>query len=197
MSTASHRFVAPGTIVSPALCALRSLAGLLLLAGVAFLFMKTTEFRAAEARVLAAWLNPLIEGGVRPQATYYFVSLPADRLIAFNITMECTALLLVSPLAVVAAFMLMFTKLGALRASWALAASAIITFAINQSRLAVIAWMTQTWGMDFGYEMGHRFIGSLIALLAFAVGFLILLWIAFRAGEGSQGPQPARRRQQT
>lgn len=197
MSTASHRFVAPGTIVSPAFRALRWLSALLLLAGVVFLFMKATEFRAAEARMVAAWLNPLIEGGVRPQDTYFFVSLRGSELIAFNVTMECTALLLVSPLAVVTALLLMFTKLSALRTFWALAASVTVAFVMNQSRLGLIAWMTQTWGMDVGYEMGHRFIGSLIALLAFAVGFLILLWIAFRAREGSQGPQPARRRQQT
>jgi hypothetical protein len=41
----------------------------------------------------------LIEAGVRPQDAYFLVYLPGHELIAFNITMECIALLLLSPLA--------------------------------------------------------------------------------------------------
>jgi hypothetical protein len=34
--------------------------------------------------------------------------------------------------------------------------------------------------MDFGHEIGRRFIGSLVALFGFAVGFLIILWLTLK-----------------
>ncbi|MFK4299739.1 exosortase/archaeosortase family protein [Arthrobacter sp. GAS37] len=192
----NRRFAAPLTPISPALRTFRWLLGLGLLAGVAFLFVNATEFRTTEARVLASWLNPLINGGVRPHDTHFLVYLPGHQLIAFDITMECTALLLVSPLAVVSALMLMFTRVGSLRAICAFAVSAIVTFVINQLRLGLIAWTTQTWGMDFGYAIGHRFIGSLIALAAFALGFLILLWITLKPNKRSKARRSAGHRRQ-
>lgn len=153
---------------------------LLLVGAVAFLLSNATAFRVNEARILAVWLNPLIIGGVTPNDTHFLVHLPGPELIAFNITMECTALILLTPLAMVCALMLILTRIGLLRALLALIISVTATFILNQFRLGLIAWTTQTWGMDLGYEIGHRFIGSLIALFGFALGFLIFLWITFR-----------------
>lgn len=194
MITAIRRqFAAPGVTSSPAVRTFRLLLGLGLLAGVAGLFVSATEFRSSEAGILAAWLNPLIDGGVKPMDTYFLVHLNGDQLIAFNITMECTALLLVAPLTVISALILMFTRVGSLRTIFALSASALITFVINQFRLGLIVWTTQTWGMDFGYLIGHRFIGSLIALAGFVLGFLVLLWMTLKPTKRSKtrpsGPQ--------
>lgn len=193
-TTTRPRFPALKTTSSPAVRTFRWLSGLGLLAGVAYLFLNATDFRAAEAQILATWLNPLINGGVKPTATYFLVTLPGSQLIAFNITMECTALLLVAPLAVLSALMLMFTQVGSLRTICALTASSTATFAINQCRLGLIAWTTQTWGMDFGYVIGHRFIGSLIALAGFALGFLILLWITLKPTRRSNARRSAEHR---
>ncbi|MFE4198062.1 archaeosortase/exosortase family protein [Paenarthrobacter sp. NPDC056912] len=159
---------------------------LLLVGALVCIFSDEAAFRTTEAHVLATWLNPLISGGVTHATTYFLVYLPGSELIAFNITMECTALLLLAPLAIVSALMLMFTRIGLVRVLAALAISGSLTFLINQLRLALIAWTTQTWGMDFGYEIGHRFIGSVIALFSFALGFLVLLWMVFRP-ERSKG----------
>jgi exosortase/archaeosortase family protein len=166
--------------IPPAARAFRCLIALLMLAAVALLFVYATEFRMTEARIAASWLDPLIDGGARSHDTHFLVSLPGQELVAFNITMECSALLVISPLAVVTALMLMFTRIGWLRATAALTTSMVVTFVINQLRLGLITWTTQTWGLDFGYELGHRFIGSLIALFGFAAGFVIILWITLK-----------------
>ncbi|NYE95984.1 exosortase/archaeosortase family protein [Psychromicrobium silvestre] len=165
---------------------LRWIVALTMLAFATVLLSQNVAVRELETKLLAFWFSPLLIGGVKPNDTHFLVTIPPGQLIAFNITFECTVLLLILPLTALSALLLAFTKTSWTRVASGLLVSSAVVLVINQLRLALIAFTTQTWGLDFGYQIGHRFIGSLIALFGFALGFLIVLRIAFKTNKFQQ-----------
>ncbi|NYE96511.1 exosortase/archaeosortase family protein [Psychromicrobium silvestre] len=177
----SHRAT---TIRRPRLSrVLRGVVALSVAALAVLLLLQNYQVRALESKLLALWLSPLLPNGVSSSDTRFLITIPSGQLVAFDITQECTVLLLLMPVLGLSAFLLAFTKIGWLRAGLGLLVAAFSVLLVNQLRLAVIALTTQIWGIDFGYPLGHRFIGSVLALIGFALGFLIVLLIAFKPGK--------------
>lgn len=163
--------------VSPPNRAARVIVALLMLAAGGALLAVNTSFRAVEA-VVATWLlSPFVEGQRAAIGEHYLVWTPTGDLIALQITVECTALLIGLPLTVVAAVILAFTRVRWSRLFGGLAAMWGIVFAVNMLRLVLIGWATQTWGLDPGYKVSHVFVGSLVGVLGYVVGLVVMLLI--------------------
>ena len=157
--------------------AARVLVALLLLAAGAALLAANTSSRAVEAGVATWLLSPFVDGQRAAIGEHYLVWTPTGDLIALQITVECTALLIGLPLTAVAAVILAFTRVRWSRLFGGLAAMWSIVFAVNMLRLVLIGWSTQTWGLDPGYKVSHVFVGSLVGVLGYVVGLVVMLLI--------------------
>lgn len=137
--------------------------------------LQNVAVRAVEAKLLAAWMGSLLPGGVFAVDTKFVISNSVDGPVAFDVTAECTALVLVVPLALLVGFMTLHRGTSLVRSALALTVSVAVMAFINQGRLGLIAWATHYWGIDPGYEVTHALLGSLLSLIGFAFGVLLVL----------------------
>ena len=170
---------------SPAVRTLRAPRGLsklprlsvvaLLISVSALLVVFDDTFRSAEAWFAAFGLNPLVARGSQSIGDHYLVWISPDKLIAFHLTVECTAAVLLIPLLCIGAMILLVPKVPVIRGLVGVALGIVVILITNQLRLGMIAWATIRWGLDPGYEIFHRFVGSAFAIVGFAVAFVVML----------------------
>jgi exosortase/archaeosortase family protein len=98
-------------------------------------------------------------------------------LIGFRITQQCTVALLLGPMIILAAVMLAVTTIRVRRLASGLAVGLAIVVVVNQLRLALIAVSTQHWGIP-GYDVSHKFVGTLLALAGFVAAVLFMIKVA-------------------
>lgn len=153
----------------------RVLVALAMVAGIVWMLVHADDIRAGEAHLAAWWLNPWVEGGATAFEDTYMLWIDEGHLVAFQVTAECTAVILLAPLLAVGAGLMLSTRVTWLRGTVGIAASALVMLLVNQVRLALIGWSTQQGGLEAGYEFGHRFAGSVVGIAGFAVGLIVLI----------------------
>lgn len=109
-----------------------------------------------------------------------FTTLRHGSAVGFQITPECTALVLLVPLVLLAAALVLTTRAACWRILAAVAAMWAVVTLVNEFRLAVIGFTTLHWGIDPGYQIGHTFVGSVIGIVGFVAGLAVLLGVAVR-----------------
>ncbi|MBV6696107.1 exosortase/archaeosortase family protein [Kitasatospora aureofaciens] len=176
-----------GAVRSLRLC----LSGALLI-GALLLMVHNDRFRSLEA-VAAGPLVHLVTASpvaVDPRFAIVFFDVHSLRMEGLRITSECTAALVIAPIAALAGVLVGFVRFRVGRVLTALGVSALILFAVNQLRLLLIAFATHTWGLKHGYGWSHLLVGSLMtsvgAMLSIAAFFLLVS----RTGRG-RGSAPA------
>ncbi|MCM3781273.1 archaeosortase/exosortase family protein [Microbacterium hydrocarbonoxydans] len=171
--------------------ALRILIAMALSAGSIALVTINNAVRGIEAMIASWFLSPFTRDQIDASLDRYFVWTGDDKLIALQVTVECTALLIGVPLTLIAAVILATT-----RARWGRILLATITMwaivvLVNASRLTLIGWATQTWGLDPGYTVSHTFVGSVVGILGYALGLAALfLIIGVKKPRGLRRPAP-------
>ncbi len=152
---------------------LRLLGGLVLVAMVAAGVHANGLYRALEAKLAALTLAPFSKGTGSSGDTFYLHQ--KGGLIGLQITSECTALILIAPLVVLAAVLLVFTRARVWRIGAGLALMWVTITAVNEARLALIGFSSSTWGIDLGYTISHTYVGSVIGIFGFVAGLAALL----------------------
>lgn len=155
----------------------RVLFSLVLLALAAGMIIFQQGMRHIEAALTATWLNPFISGGVSSARDIFFVHMSPTSVIAFRITAECTSVILIAPLLAVAAISMLSQKISWVRGVVAILAMVTVITVVNQMRLGLIAWMSQVLGMDLGYDLSHRILGSILGIVGFATGASVMVII--------------------
>lgn len=156
--------------------ALRITGALVFLAIGAIATVYNDAYRSFEAALAAVTLAPVVATSGSSSDTYFVVV--DNGMIGLQITPECTALILLVPLIVIAGILLVFTRAAAWRiGAGVLAMYAVVTL-VNEVRLALIAVATVEWGVDVGYPISHVYVGSVIGILGFVAGLAVLLIVA-------------------
>ncbi|MDH6119786.1 exosortase/archaeosortase family protein [Kitasatospora sp. GAS204B] len=154
--------------------------GALLALATLLLLLRQADFRSMEARVCADLMGSVMSGGSQSSADTVYVGIGTRAPLGLKITAECTVLILLVPLMAAGTVLMACTRISLARITAALAAAGVIIIAANQLRLALILLFIRAWGMQTGYEISHKFVGSLVALAGFALGFLVLFKILGR-----------------
>lgn len=164
----------------------RALALVALLAAVASLVF-IERIAIAEALTTAFWTNPLLAGGVLAARDNFVVQVDGTP-IAFHVTPSCSAAVLLAPALLVYGVILLIRRIAFLRAVVAAIVMVAVIVATNQLRLGLIGWASQTWGMDAGYQIPHRYVGSALAIVGFcaAIALLFLLTSGKRRADRSR-----------
>lgn len=146
---------------------------LLSIAGAALYW--NSAYRTFEANLAALTLAPFATG-TGSSGTTFFTQQPAG-MIGLQITAECTALILIAPLIVLAAVLLVVTPASWTRVGLGIAAMWVVITIANEIRLALIGFLSSEWGIDVGYPLSHIYIGSVIGILGFVGGVAALLLV--------------------
>lgn len=146
--------------------------------GIVWMLVHAEAVRAAEARLAAWWMNPWIPGGAAASDDVFMLWISENHLVGFQVTAECTAIILIAPLLALGACFALSTRVSWPRAVGAIVASAAVMVIVNQVRLALIGFSTLQGGLGAGYEFGHRFAGSAVGIAGFAIGLIILIAVA-------------------
>ena len=141
------------------------------------MFVNQSWIREGEARLAGDWFGVILHGSATSSHNVVFFPWLRRSEVGMRITAECTVAILTAPLCIVAAALLLFARARWTRLVGGLAVGLLILVGVNQLRLALIAISMQHWGMS-GYDVSHKFLGTVLALAGFVFGVLSMLRIA-------------------
>ena len=143
----------------------------------ASMFWQQGRIRAEEATLAGEWFGVLLGGSVNTSKDVVYFSWLNGSAVGMRITAECTVALLTGPLCLFGGVVLAFTRARWQRLLVGLTAGLVAVVLVNQVRLMLIAISMQHWGMP-GYDVSHKFVGTVVALVGFVAGTLLMLRIA-------------------
>ncbi|MEU6644347.1 exosortase/archaeosortase family protein [Saccharomonospora sp. NPDC046836] len=153
---------------------LRFFLGLALLALCGLMVVEALAVRAIEAVLAEPLVRAVTTGDTSTLNEVILFGLGTSDPTGLRITAECTVIIMVVPIGVVVSLLLMFSRVSMIRLLAGGVIGALAAILVNQLRIALIAFSTQEWGMDPGYEVSHKFVGSVLAIIGFTLAFLIL-----------------------
>jgi exosortase/archaeosortase family protein len=134
--------------------------------------------RAGEARLAALLAGPVTPGHASSADDVVLIGLGTPAQLALRITNECTVVLLIVPMLFLAGLISLFRRFGVRSVLLGLVMGAAAVVLTNQVRIVLIAWATETYGIGLGYELTHKFFGSVLAIAGFSGGLLLMLRLA-------------------
>lgn len=154
---------------------LRVLLALPLLTGAALIVWQQAFFRIVETTVGQRWLGLVMGGDLRQAKDVLVFPWSVPPFAGLRVGPECTVALLISPLIVVGALLLALSvRFSIARLLTGLLIGSVLLMLINQVRIAVIALSIQHYGTT-GYEISHKFVGTLMGLVGFTLALLVML----------------------
>lgn len=174
---------------TPAISAAIALA---LAAGAIFLAQNTV--RRFEARIAEPFVAVMLGYRTSVYAVRNDIVFPAGghRLMALSIETTCSSAVMVLPMMVAIAALLVVGRTMLGRALAGLAFGVGVVVSVNAVRIGGIAFAVAHWGMDPGYEVSHKVVGSAFAIFGFATGLIVTIDVA--TGERTAHvPSPQRR----
>ncbi|GAB3683727.1 hypothetical protein GCM10027589_53210 [Actinocorallia lasiicapitis] len=165
---------AVGRLITPARLGL----SLTLWGTMIWIIANATPARAQEAKLAALLAGPVTPGYASSTRDIVLIGLGTPDQLALRITNECTVVLLLVPMLFLAGLISLFRRFGVWSVLLGLLMGASAVIFTNQVRIVLIAWATETYGVDLGYELTHKFFGSVLAIAGFAGGLLLMLRVA-------------------
>lgn len=162
----------------------RFAAAMPLLAVVAGVLWQQTWFRIFEADVAQQWVGLVLHGTISRFENVLMFPWPNGPMVGLRISAGCTVALLLAPLVLIGALLVAFTRFDLTRVLAGILVGTAALLAVNQIRIAVIAYFIQSWGMP-GFELGHKLVGTLIGLAGFAVSAVLMIKFAAPARRAS------------
>ena len=145
-----------------------------MISGVAF----AATGRTYEARIAASPAGPVTGGHSRSMGDVLLTGLGTHQPMGLQITNECTVPLLIVPMLFIAGLIILFRRFRIRNVLFGLVMDVLVVTLTNQIRVIGIAWATERYGVGLGYEPSHRFVGSILAILGFALGMPVMLKLA-------------------
>jgi exosortase/archaeosortase family protein len=177
----------PGSDVSRLVSPARGLLAVGLWAATVAAIASATSARAVEAEVAASLAGPVTSGRSGSVGDVILIGLGTPASMGLQITNECTVMLLIVPMLFLAGLIILFPRFKIRNVLFGLLMGVLVVGLTNQVRIVLIAWATENYGFGLGYELTHKFIGSVLAIAGFAAGLLLMLRLVpgRRAGKRS------------
>jgi exosortase/archaeosortase family protein len=148
-------------------------------AAAGLVIVHASAMRSAEAWLAARLAGFYIPGHAESAGAVFFAGLGTQARVGLEITPECTVVILVVPMLVVVGIISLFGQFSLRGVLAGIAAGLAVDIVVNQVRIGLIAWGASRYGSG-GYELTHKLIGSLIAMLGFTVAFVLMIRIMTR-----------------
>jgi exosortase/archaeosortase family protein len=151
------------------------------------LLVNQAWYRGLEASIagdaVSRWLGfPVLVS--RPQQIMFFAfhgTGPAH-MLGLQVTLGCSSVLLLAPLALVTGGLLSLGNVSPGRVLLAAAVATSIIVFFNVLRLVMIAEMVSWWGVQTGFGWGHTLFGSMLMLAGLAAALVAFVVVLSRKG---------------
>jgi exosortase/archaeosortase family protein len=150
--------------------------GIALIALAAFLMIEQNAFKAVEASVTAWVLQFFTAGGTASADDVVYYGLGTHSVNGLQITTLCSTVILVTPLLALAGVMLMVPRFRLTYVARGLLTGLVLVILCNFLRYCSAALAMQLAGRE-GFDVIHRYLGSILVILGFAAAFILLLRI--------------------
>ena len=157
----------------------RTLLVALLLAIAALLVIAEADTRRAEAQLARAVVAALTPGRAVASGSIVYFGIGTPEVAGLSITALCSTTVLVVPLVLLAAAVLGVTRARSARVVLGLAVGVAVAVASNMIRFGSAAWAYSGYGRE-GFDLVHRYLGSLFVIAGFIAAILLVLRIALR-----------------
>ncbi|PNW09592.1 hypothetical protein C1632_04005 [Microbacterium testaceum] len=157
----------------------RAALALPLLLAAVLLVANETRVRTTEAALTRWALDPITPGRAAAAGPVVYFGIGTPELVGLDITTLCSTMVLVVPLLVLAAAAVVITRARIGRVLVGLTAAASLASTCNIVRFVSAAWAYTQYGRE-GFDLVHRYIGSVFVLLGFGAAIALLLIIALR-----------------
>lgn len=137
------------------------------------------DTRAAEAQVARLLVGAVAAGRAVASGPVVYFGIGTPEVIGLSITTMCSTTVLVVPLVLLAVAVIGITRARPARVGLGLAVGVAIAVACNLVRFGSAAWAYSAYGRD-GFDLMHRYIGSLFVIAGFIAAILLLLRISLR-----------------
>ncbi|HWU59244.1 MAG TPA: exosortase S [Microbacteriaceae bacterium] len=150
--------------------------GLILIAVAAFLMIQQDAFKTVEASVTSWVLQFFTAGGTASAGDVVYYGLGTDSVNGLQITTLCSTVILVTPLLALAGVLLMLPRFRVRFVARGLGLALALVILCNFLRYCSAALAMQLAGRE-GFDVVHRYLGSVLVILGFAAAFILLLRI--------------------
>lgn len=157
----------------------RLLAALAIAAAAFALIANQEEVRAIEARLVRALVEAVTHGRATAAGSIVYFGIGTDDVVGLSITTMCSTVVLAAPLLLLAAAVLGITRACAVRVAAGLAVSLGIAVTANFVRFAMAAAAYTAAGHE-GFDLVHRYLGSLFVIAGFCIAVVVLLVVSLR-----------------
>lgn len=137
------------------------------------------DFRTVEAAIAAGVLGLIMDGDIGANSTFIHFGLPGVPSKYLNVSLLCSSIVVLLPIGVLAGAFMALTRMSPWRIVLAVVVAVLIDLPANAVRVAAIAWAWQLFG-EGGYEQMHMVYGSILALVIFALSFIMFIIISTR-----------------
>jgi exosortase/archaeosortase family protein len=137
------------------------------MAVVTAILLKQEAIRRFEAMV-SSWTTAHVTGITSDWiagSSTYIIGRGTKYEMGLQLVAGCSTALLIIPLIALAALYVYFGRAGALRMVVGVVVCSAAMFAVNLTRLAVVAIAVRKWGTETGFEWAHSVVGSVIVLI--------------------------------
>ncbi len=143
--------------------------------------------RDTEAWVTKYLIAATTSGAASSHGPVIWFGIGTHNVVGLSITGLCSCVVLMAPLLALAAGILVIPgfRKRAVSISLIIALSLAIVSNVLRYTLAAVAY--QAYGMD-GFDFVHRYIGSLLVMVAFILAMLLLVTLAIRVSSRHRGP---------
>jgi len=171
----------------------RTIVVALLLALAALLIVAETDTRQAEAQLARAVVAALTPGRAVASGSIVYFGIGTPEVTGLSITTLCSTTVLVVPLVLLAVAVLGITRARSARVGLGLIVGVTVAITSNMIRFGSAAWAYNEYGRE-GFDLVHRYIGSLFVIAGFIVAIVLVLRIALREPPRRENPDATRRR---
>lgn len=171
----------------------RTVLAALLLTTAALLIVAEADTRRAEAQLARAVVAALTPGRAVASGSIVYFGIGTPEVTGLSITTLCSTTVLVVPLVLLAVAVLGVTRARSPRVGLGLVVGVIIAVTSNVIRFGSAAWAYSEYGRD-GFDLVHRYLGSLFVIAGFIAAILLVLRIALRESPRRAIPDATLRR---
>lgn len=171
----------------------RTIVAALLLALAALMIVAETDTRRAEAQLARAVVAALTPGRAVASGSIVYFGIGTPEVTGLSITTLCSTTVLVVPQVLLAVAVLGITRARSARVGVGLIVGVTVAVGSNMIRFGAAAWAYSEYGRE-GFDLVHRYIGSLFVIAGFIVAIVLVLRIALREPARRGTPDATRRR---
>jgi exosortase/archaeosortase family protein len=153
-------------------------AAALAIAATALIATEATT-RAAEAVLAREFIGLVAPGRAVAAGPIVWFGIGTDEVTGLVITTMCSTTVLAVPLLLLAVAITGITRAPTSRVGLGLLVGLALAVTCNMIRFASAAWAYGAYGRD-GFDLVHRYVGSLFVIVGFVLAIVLLLRIALR-----------------